>query len=148
MIYTPLTKKAMRVAYDAHSGQVDKTGLPYIYHPIAVAMQMDTEDEFCAAILHDVIEDSDMTIDDLRAAGFPESVVEAVGLVTDDNSIKSDESYIAYLMAIKQNPLATKVKLADLMHNSNRSRVDENQIDETMLIRWDRYHNAIKLLQT
>ena len=148
MRYTPLTKKAMRIAFDAHNGQVDKTGLPYIYHPIAVALQMDTEDEFCAAILHDVIEDSDMSLDDLRVAGFPENIVEAVGLVTDDNSIKSDESYTAYLMIIKQNPIATKVKLADLTHNSDRSRVEEHQIDEPMLIRWERYHKAIKLLES
>jgi len=148
MIYTPLTRKAMQIAFNAHNGQVDKTGLPYIYHPIAVAMQMDNEDEFCAAILHDVVEDSDMTLDDLRTAGFPENVVEAVGLVTDDNDIKSDESYTAYLMRIKQNPIAMKVKLADLMHNTDRSRVDESQIDEPMLIRWGRYHRAINLLET
>ena len=138
----------MNIAFYAHNGQVDKTGLPYIYHPIAVASQMDTENEFCTAILHDVVEDSDKTLDDLRAAGFPESIVEAVGLVTDDNSIKSDEGYVAYLMKIKQNPLATKVKLADLKHNTDRSRVEENQVDEPMLIRWERYQNAIKLLET
>ncbi|MDD6109315.1 MAG: HD domain-containing protein, partial [Ruminococcus sp.] len=78
MLYTPLTKKALKLAYDAHAGQVDKAGMPYIFHPYEVALQVQTEEEVCAALLHDVVEDTDWTMEDLRAAGFPETVLEAV----------------------------------------------------------------------
>ena len=74
MLYTPLTKKALKLAYAAHAGQVDKAGMPYIFHPYEVALQVQTEEEVCAALLHDVVEDTDWTMEDLRAAGFPETV--------------------------------------------------------------------------
>ena len=70
MLYTPLTKKALKLAYAAHAGQVDKAGMPYIFHPYEVALQVQTEEEVCAALLHDVVEDTDWTMEDLRAAGF------------------------------------------------------------------------------
>ena len=74
MLYTPLTKKALKLAYAAHAGQVDKAGMPYIFHPYEVALQVQAEEEVCAALLHDVVEDTDWTMEDLRAAGFPETV--------------------------------------------------------------------------
>ena len=80
MLYTPLTKKALKLAYAAHAGQVDKAGMPYIFHPYEVALQVQAEEEVCAALLHDVVEDTDWTMEDLRAAGFPETVLEAVQL--------------------------------------------------------------------
>ena len=82
MLYTPLTKKALKLAYAAHAGQVDKAGMPYIFHPYEVALQVQAEEEVCAALLHDVVEDTDWTMEDLRAAGFPETVLEAVQLLT------------------------------------------------------------------
>jgi len=142
MIYTPLTKKALRIAFDAHKEQVDKTGLPYIFHPFHLAEQMETEDEVITALLHDVIEDSDMTPDNLRAEGFPEHIIEAISLLTHDYSVKYD--YTDYIQKIKANPLAAKIKLADLRHNSDITRLDV--IDDKMAALQKKYEVAIKLL--
>ena len=120
MIYTPLTRKALRIAFDAHKEQVDKTRLPYIFHPFHLAEQMETADEVTVAILHDVVEDSDTTLDDLRSQGFPAHVVDAVSLLTNDGSV----DYAGYIDATKANPLAAKVMLADLRHNSDVTRLD------------------------
>lgn len=117
MIYTELTNKALRIAYDAHAGQLDKCGAPYIAHPLHVAEQMDDEASTCVALLHDVVEDSDVTLDDL-AREFPPEVVEGVRLMTHDPEV----DYLDYVRAIRGNPLATKVKLADLAHNSDETR--------------------------
>ena len=119
MIYTELTKKAMRIAYDAHNGQFDKCGVPYIFHPVHLAEQMTTEYTCCAALLHDTVEDTDLTFDDLRAAGMPPAVVFAVQLLTHDPAV----DYFDYVRAIKQNPIAKAVKLADLAHTSDLSRL-------------------------
>lgn len=117
MIYTELTNTAMRIAYAAHEGQLDKCGQPYIFHPCHVAEQMDDEVSTCVALLHDVVEDSDVTLDDL-ARDFPPEVVEGVRLMTH----LPEMDYFDYVRAIKGNPLATKVKLADLAHNSDETR--------------------------
>ena len=141
MIYTELTKKALQTAFDAHKDQVDKTGLPYVFHPFHLAEQMETEDEVCVALLHDVVEDSDMTMDDLRALGFPNHVIDALDLLTHDDSIE----YMDYIESIKSNPLSTKVKLADLRHNSDPTRVDV--VDDRMAERWEKYREAINVLE-
>lgn len=120
MIYTPLTKKAMRIAYDAHMGQFDECGVPYVFHPLHVAGQMTTEFACCAALLHDVIEDTDMTIDQLREVGIPPAVVFAVQLLTHDPAV----DYMDYVAAIKPNAIARAVKLADLEHNSDLDRLE------------------------
>lgn len=117
MIYTELTNKALRIAYDAHAGQLDKCGAPYIAHPLHVAEQMDDEASTCVALLHDVVEDSDVTLDDL-ARDFPPEVVEGVRLMTHEPGV----DYLDYVRAIKENSLAKKVKLADLAHNSDETR--------------------------
>lgn len=117
MIYTELTNKALRIAYDAHAGQLDKCGTPYIAHPLHVAEQMDDETSTCVALLHDVVEDSDVTLDDL-ACDFPPEIVEGVRLMTHEPGV----DYLDYVRAIKGNPLAKKVKLADLAHNSDETR--------------------------
>ncbi|MDR0886449.1 MAG: HD domain-containing protein [Clostridiales Family XIII bacterium] len=119
MINTDLTKKAMILAYHAHHTQVDKDGVPYIYHPIHLAEQMTTEYETIAALLHDVVEDTDVSIDDLIIAGFPDEVIEAVHLLTHED----DVDYFDYLKGIRANAIATSVKLADLAHNSEESRL-------------------------
>ncbi len=117
MIYTPLTNKAMKLAYTAHEGQVDKCGQPYIFHPYHLAEQMDDEISTCVALLHDVVEDTDVTLDDLEKQ-FPPEVVEGVRLLTHDPAV----DYFDYVRAIKGHPVAQKVKLADLAHNSDESR--------------------------
>ena len=119
MIYTELTKKAMRIAFDAHKEQVDKAGEPYVFHPFHLAEQMATEDEVCVALLHDVVEDTDITLEDLSVHGFSENVMDALALLTHDDGLE----YMDYIERIKPNPLAAKVKLADLRHNSNMARL-------------------------
>ena len=93
MIYTPLTIRAMQIAYSAHLGQVDKAGVPYIFHPLHLAEQMEEEISCCAALLHDTVEDTSVTLDDL-AAEFPAEVVEAVRLLTHDSD--PQQSHRAY----------------------------------------------------
>ena len=117
MIYTPLTVKAMGIAYDAHHGQVDKSGVPYIFHPIHLAEMMDDEQSCCVALLHDTVEDTDVTLEQL-SVDFPPEVVEAVRLLTHD----PDTDYYDYVRAIRGNSLARKVKLADLANNSDATR--------------------------
>ena len=141
MIYTALTKKALRISFNAHHKQVDKSGLPYVYHPFHVAEQMDDEYSTCVALLHDVAEDSDMTLSDLRAEGFPDEVIDALALLTHDKNVP----YMDYIKKIRTNPIATKVKLADLEHNSDLSRLDE--VDQKALERVKKYQLAAKLLK-
>lgn len=117
MIYTSLTIKAMKIAYRAHHGQADKAGVPYVFHPLHLAEQMGDEISCCAALLHDIVEDTDMTLEDL-AAEFPPEVVTAVGFMTHD----PDTDYFEYVRRIRENPVAVKVKLADLTHNSDATR--------------------------
>lgn len=119
MIYTEITKKAMRIAYEAHAGQFDECGVPYVFHPLHVAEQMTNEKTCCAALLHDVLEDTDTTADQLREAGMPLDVVFAVQLLTRDPA----EDYMDYVRRIRPNAIAKAVKLADLEHNSDLSRL-------------------------
>ena len=120
MIYTPLTKKAYKIAFEAHRDQIDKTGLPYIHHPLHLAAQMTDEVTTCVALLHDVVEDSDMTFEDLETMGFGGDILNALRLMTHDD----DVPYMDYVREIKKNPIASKVKRADLMHNSDTTRLD------------------------
>ena len=76
MIYTPLTKAAMEIAYRAHHGQLDKSGVPYIFHPIHLAEQMVDEVTVCVALLHDVVEDTDITFEALEGEGFTAEIIE------------------------------------------------------------------------
>ena len=117
MIYTALTNKAMKIAYAAHHGQVDKSGLPYILHPLHLAEQMNDEITTCIALLHDVIEDTPVTFEDL-AKEFPKEVMDALLLLTHQEGT----DYLEYVRAIRQNPNATAVKRADLAHNSDETR--------------------------
>lgn len=140
MIYTPLTKKAMALAYEAHRDQLDKGGLPYIYHPIHLAEQMTEEYTVCTALLHDVAEDTDISLAQLAAEGFPPEVTEALALLTHD----ADEPYMDYIQRLKHNPIAAAVKLADLRHNSDLKRLDRPT--EKDLARAVKYKAAIRLL--
>ena len=120
MIYTALTKKAMKVAYEAHHGQTDRSGTPYIFHPFHVAEQMDDELSVCTALLHDVIEDTEITFEDLTGE-FPEEVVEALRCLTRDKNM----NYFDYIRKLRKNPIAKKVKQADLLHNSDVTRLSD-----------------------
>ena len=142
MLYTNLTKKALKISFQAHKNQLDKSGIPYVYHPFHLAEQMDDEYSVCVALLHDVVEDTEMTIDDLTEQGFPREVTEALLLMTHDDSVP----YMDYIKKIKTNSLATKVKLADLEHNSDLTRLDE--INDAALERADKYRQAMFLLRS
>ena len=142
MIYTEMTKRAMRIAFDAHKEQVDKTGMPYIFHPLHLAEQMDNEESICVALLYDVVEDTEMTLYDLRVQGFSYRITDALSLLTHEKGTE----YIEYIGKIKFNPLATKVKLADLRHNSDTTRLDV--VDGKTKQRIEKYSKAIELLSS
>lgn len=138
--YTALTRKAMRICYAAHEGQVDKSGVPYVFHPLHLAEQMETEEEICTALLHDVVEDTKWTLAELEAEGFPASVLDAVRLLTREK----DVSYMAYIERLSGNRIARKVKLADLEHNSDLTRLLE--VTERDLKRQEKYFLAKEFL--
>lgn len=142
MRYTPLTKKALAICFDAHQNQRDKGGLPYVFHPFHLAEQMETEEEICTALLHDVVEDSPYTLADLRRAGFPEPVLEALRLLTRNPG----EDYLAYVERIRRHPIARRVKLADLRHNSDRNRLDT--VGEWDKKRLEKYRVAMGILES
>lgn len=133
---------ALAIAKKAHAGQVDKAGVDYIQHPLYVAGQVETEQEKAVALLHDVIEDSNITAVDLLASGLPNEVVTAVQILTK----KKGQSYQEYLEKVKINDLARVVKLADLKHNSDLSRL--KSVSDTDRERVKKYKNAIRYLST
>lgn len=133
--------KALRLATAAHKGQVDKAGVDYIKHPIAVAEFLDTEDEQTAALLHDTVEDTEVTLENLKAEGFSDTALHAVYCLTH----KKDESRETYLQRVAENPLAVKVKLADLAHNSDLSRLPAPT--EKDFARAERYAKEIAFLR-
>ena len=140
MIYTVLTKKAMNICFDAHKNQRDKSGCPYVFHPFHLAEQMDDEYSTIVAFLHDVVEDTDITIEELSKE-FPEEVIEAIKLMTHDPK----EEYMSYVSRIKENAIARKVKIADLTHNSDLTRMET--YTERDLLRREKYQKALKLLK-
>ena len=131
---------ALSIARKAHEGQLDKAGVDYIEHPIYVASQVDTEEEKAVALLHDVIEDSPVSAEGLLQAGLPETVVTAVQVLTK----KKEQDYQTYLETVKKNPLARVVKLSDLKHNSDLSRL--SSITEKDRERLKKYKKAIDFL--
>lgn len=140
MLYTDATKKAMKLCYQAHRYQTDKSGIPYVFHPIHLAEQMEDEATTVTALLHDVVEDTAYTVKDLEALGFAPEVLEALALLTHADGVP----YLEYVAAIKQNPIARTVKLADLAHNSDLTRLDT--VDAKALARVEKYRQAITLL--
>lgn len=141
MIYTEMTKRALALCFEAHKDQKDKSGLPYVFHPFHLAEQMEDEETTVVALLHDVIEDTEYTIEDLQKAGFSQNVISAIALMTHDPQVP----YMEYVRAIKSNPIARAVKLADLRHNSDMTRLDIiTQRDEE---RAKKYLDAIVILE-
>ncbi len=141
MIYTNETKKALKLCFEAHKDQVDKSGMPYVFHPFHLAEQMEGETETVVALLHDVVEDTLYTLEDLTEKGFSKDVTDALALLTHDD----DTPYMDYVAKIKENPVAKAVKLADLRHNSDITRLDE--ITEKALKRRENYLAAIAFLE-
>ena len=141
MIYTELTNKAMKIAYAAHHGQVDYNGIPYIFHPIHLAESMEDEISCCAALLHDVVEDTTLTMEEL-AREFPEEVISILRLLTHEKGIP----YFDYVRAIKQNPIAVKIKLADIAHNSDQTRCVGSGLSEEQLAYWRQKYQKAKAI--
>ncbi len=143
MIYTELTNKALRIAYNAHDGQVDACGQPYIFHPFHLAEQMPDEITTCIALLHDVVEDTSITFEDL-AQEFPCEIIDALRLLTR----KKDQDYFEYIQALKHNPLAKIVKQADLAHNLDATRFSGcSEIPQDKLEKWQiKYKYALQIL--
>ena len=144
MLYTTLTNKALRLAYAAHEGQTDDSGVPYIFHPYHLAEQMTDEISVCVALLHDVVEDTSVTFEELEGE-FPREVIEALRLLTH----REGTDYFAYVRAIREHPLARKVKLADLAHNSDETRFAGcGDITEEKLSHWrKKYAMAREILE-
>lgn len=141
MIYTELTKKAILIAYKAHKDQLDKSGMPYILHPFHLAEQMKDEKTTIIALLHDTIEDTYVTFDDLLKEGFEEDIIASLKLLTHDKSVP----YMEYIKEIKSDEDATEVKKADLKHNSDLSRL--SVITEKDLKRVEKYKKALEILE-
>lgn len=108
-----MLSKAIQIAKRAHEGQKDKGGKEYIFHPLRVMLQFDTEEEQVCAVLHDVIEDSFVTLEDLKKAGIPETILSALDALTK----REKEDYENYIERVSKNKLACKIKLADLEDN-------------------------------
>ncbi len=145
MIYTKLTVRAMQVAYEAHHGQYDQNGVPYIFHPYHVAEQMTDEVSVCVALLHDVVEDTSVTMEELENI-FPTEVTEVLRLLNHDPEV----DYAAYVRAAAAHPVARRVKLADVMHNADQSRiVDATLVSPEKAAKWRaKYQKARELLET
>ena len=141
MLYTPLTRKALNIAAKAHEGQTDRAGVPYIVHPVIVADNVEGgELETCAALLHDVVEDTDWTIEALAQEGFPVEVTDALKLLTHQSGMP----YMEYVAAVKENPVARAVKLSDLAHNMDLGRLPE--VTDKDRARVEKYSKAREFL--
>ena len=141
MIYTEKTKQALKLCYEKHHGQLDKSGIPYVFHPFHLAEQMKDEETTVVALLHDIIEDTDCTAELLAEKGFGDKVVEAIKLMTHKDGV----DYMDYVRGIAQNPIARAVKIADLKHNSNLTRLDV--VDQKALERRNKYLEALEILK-
>ena len=134
--------KAHEVAKKAHFGQIDRAGIDYIKHPETVASFVATDEEKAVAYLHDVIEDTSLTLLDLKKEGFSKNIIEAVDILTK----KKGQDYQTYLNSVKENKLARVVKLADLRHNSDLTRLID--ITEKDRERKEKYQKAIDFLKS
>ncbi|MBP5607688.1 MAG: HD domain-containing protein [Lachnospiraceae bacterium] len=141
MIYSDLTRKAINLMYEKHKDQKDKSGLPYVFHPWHVAESMEDEITACVALLHDVVEDTDTSPEELMKLGFPEEVCKAVELLTHDKNTDYEE----YIVKISADPVARKVKLSDLRHNSDLTRLPAP--DAKALARAEKYKRCIAFLE-
>jgi len=142
MIYTKITKQAMKIAFAAHKNQIDKAGMPYIFHPFHLAIQMPDEISMSVALLHDVAEDTEVTFEEMAAQGIPVEVIDMLRLLTHNDAVP----YMDYIRRIKEcgNKAVISVKLADLAHNSDISRFDA--IDDKARARLECYRSAMELL--
>lgn len=137
-------KKAIQIAQKAHSGQMDKGGNPYIEHPLYVAAQVGTTELKIIAVLHDTLEDSEITAEGLLREGIPDYLVEAIVVLTHEEG--SEKDYLDYIRRVAENTLAARVKIADLKHNMDLSRIPDPTPKD--LKRRAKYEKALQLLET
>jgi len=133
-------QRALEIAVESHKNQKQKDGSPYAFHPIRLALSLETEEQKIVALLHDVVEDTDWTFDDLMGEGFSESVMEALRLLTHTDG----SPYEGYIERLASNPLARAVKKADLADNMDFKRIQEPT--ESDFARLQRYHRAWRRL--
>ena len=136
-----LLEKAIAMAADAHAGQTDKAGEPYILHILRVVLELRDRTAQTVAALHDIVEDTPLTFEDLEAAGFASEIVEAVRALTK----RADEVYDVYLARVAANPIARRVKIADLEDNMRLQRL--SQVSDADLARLRKYHRSWKTLK-
>ncbi|OYQ61795.1 GTP pyrophosphokinase [Pseudanabaena sp. SR411] len=139
--FETLLALAIEIANQAHAGQLDKAGKPYISHPLTVMAQMDTLESKIVAVLHDAIEDSDLKIESLVKQGFPEFITDAIAAITK----LEGEQYEDYILRVKSNAIARKVKIADLTHNMDITRIANPT--EKDFQRLERYKKVLQELQ-
>lgn len=136
-----MLNKAIIIAAEAHSGQLDKSGKPYILHPLRVMFNVEGGiTEQCTAVLHDVIEDTSVTLDDLKEQGFSDDILAALTLLTRT----PNEDYMEYIYRLKINSIAKAVKLADLKDNMDMTRISSPT--EKDFLRLEKYKKAKALL--
>ena len=141
----PNLERAIEIAISAHKGQTDKGGNPYILHPLRVMMSLESQAEKMVGVLHDVVEDSDWTFEDLENEGFPVDVIDALKSVTKNESEHgSDEGYFRFVERAKLNPIGARVKIADLQDNLDISRIPE--LDESAMQRINKYKISLEIL--
>lgn len=135
-------ERAIEIAVNCHRGQTDKSGKPYILHPLWLMQQFSDSETMMVAVLHDAVEDSPLTLADLEAEGFPASVVQAVDAMTR----RENESYSDYIQRVQADPIARRVKQADLEHNMDLRRL--NNVSAQDLKRLEKYHNTWRKLRS
>ncbi|MDL5349674.1 hypothetical protein QSH16_17360 [Proteus faecis] len=133
---TDFVETAHELAKKYHDGQTDKAGVAYINHPEYVASLVTTDEEKATAYLHDTLEDTSLTVEQLKNAKIPTAVIDAVSVLTKNRN----EDYFSYLEKVKHNPIARKVKLADLQHNSDLTRL--NHLEKKDMDRLVKYKKA------
>lgn len=131
-----LLEKALQLAVKGHKGQTDRAGVPYVFHPIRIMCRMETEDQKIVALLHDLVEDTDYTLEDLKKEGFPERIVRAVDCLTK----REDEAYQELVNRAKKNPIAIHVKIGDLEDNMDVRR--NPKLTPKALERFKKYRSA------
>jgi len=132
--------QAIALAAQAHVNQVDKAGQPYILHPLRMMQRLDDRAAQIVAVLHDVVEDSAITLADLQAAGFAPEIISAIDAITR----RADEDYAQFITRLQGNALARQVKLADLVDNMDLTRI--GKLTPADLARVERYHLAWRQL--
>lgn len=132
--------KAIAISSRAHTGQIDKAGQPYILHPLRVMFKFQNEHERIVAVLHDVIEDSEISLDDLKKLDFSTTIIEAIDCLTK----RAGETYEEFISRVSLNDLARKIKIEDIKDNMDLTRI--GSINDIDLARIKKYHRALKFL--